>query len=168
MARRCELTGVGVMSGNNVSKSNRRTKRTFVPNLKEVRFPSETLGNDVGLKVTAATLRTVNKYGGLDSFLVNYPFEKLTEEAKTLRRQIEKALKNSGKYENIKVIKKAEKKERAPKKRVVKKAEAKKTAPKEKTVKAVKVAKPKTDKAVKVKSPAAKKTAAPKATTKEA
>lgn len=126
MARRCELTGVGVMTGHNVSKSNRKTNRKFVPNLKETRLPSEALGNALGLKITAATLRTVNKYGGLDAFIINYPFNKLTSGAQVLRRKIEKALLSAGKLENVKVIKKAEKRNKTPKKRVLKKAGAKK------------------------------------------
>ena len=57
MTRRCDLTGVGAMSGNNVSKSKRRTRRSFVPNLKEVSLKSEALGGNVSLKVAANVLR---------------------------------------------------------------------------------------------------------------
>ena len=85
MTRRCDLTGVGAMSGNNVSKSKRRTRRSFVPNLKEVSLKSEALGGNVSLKVAANVLRTINKYGSLDSFMVNYKVNKMTDEAKKLR-----------------------------------------------------------------------------------
>ena len=81
MTRRCDLTGVGAMSGNNVSKSKRRTRRSFVPNLKEVSLKSEALGGNVSLKVAANVLRTINKYGSLDSFMVNYKVNKMTDEA---------------------------------------------------------------------------------------
>ena len=71
MSNKCDLTGVGVMSGNNVSKSKRRTKRQFLPNLKEVVLKSDVLGVNVKLKIATNTLRTVNKYGSLDSFIIN-------------------------------------------------------------------------------------------------
>ena len=102
MTRRCDLTGVGAMSGNNVSKSKRRTRRSFVPNLKEVSLKSEALGGNVSLKVAANVLRTINKYGSLDSFMVNYKVNKMTDEAKKLRNKIEKALIKKGEYENVK------------------------------------------------------------------
>lgn len=110
MTRKCDLTGVGVMTGNNVSKSKRRTKREFVPNLKEVVFKSEALGANIVLKVAANVLRTINKYGTLDSFMVNYKVNKLTDTAKKLRNKIEKALTKSGNYENVKIVRKSNKK----------------------------------------------------------
>ena len=91
MSNKCDLTGVGVMSGNNVSKSKRRTRRQFLPNLKEVVLKSDVLGVNVKLKIAANTLRTVNKYGSLDSFIINYKGNKLTDQAKKLRKRIEKA-----------------------------------------------------------------------------
>ncbi|HSQ97593.1 MAG TPA: 50S ribosomal protein L28 [Rickettsiales bacterium] len=110
MTRRCDLTGVGVMTGNNVSKSLRRTRRDFLPNLKEVVFKSDVLGVNITLRVAANVLRTINKYGSLDSFIVNYKVNKLTDEAKKLRNKIEKALMKSGNYEDIKIVRKSNKK----------------------------------------------------------
>lgn len=110
MTRRCDLTGVGAMSGNNVSKSKRRTRRSFVPNLKEVSLKSEALGGNVSLKVAANVLRTINKYGSLDSFMVNYKINKMTDEAKKLRNKIEKALIKKSIYENVKIVRKSNKK----------------------------------------------------------
>jgi ribosomal protein L28 len=49
MSRRCELTGKGVMTGNNVSHANNKTKRRFLPNLNEVTLASETLGQSLPL-----------------------------------------------------------------------------------------------------------------------
>ena len=107
MAKRCELTGVGVMTGNNVSKSKRRTRRDFLPNLKETTLKSEALGSNITLKIAASVLRTINKYGNLDSFIINYRCNKLTDQAKKLRRKIEKALIAKNEYENVKIVKKA-------------------------------------------------------------
>ena len=92
MSKRCELLAVGVMSGNKVSHSNRKTKRRFLPNLKNVTFKSEVLGANVNLKVAAASLRTVNKYGNIDNFLVNYRFAQLTVKARSIRNKIKKKL----------------------------------------------------------------------------
>lgn len=93
MAKRCDLTGVGVQSGNNVSHANNRTRRRFLPNVQKVSLQSEALGNNVSLKVTAATLRTVEHNGGLDSYLLTTSNTKLTTEAQTLKRRVQRALK---------------------------------------------------------------------------
>ena len=104
MSKRCELLAVSVMSGNNVSHSNRKTRRRFLPNLKEMSFKSDTLGVDVNLKIAASTLRTINKYGNIDSFLVNYPFAKLTAKGQKLRVQIKKKLTKLGKLDEVKIV----------------------------------------------------------------
>jgi large subunit ribosomal protein L28 len=63
MARVCQLTGTRMMVGNNVSHSNRKTKRRFYPNLVKKRFFLESKEEYVTLKITASALRTVNKLG---------------------------------------------------------------------------------------------------------
>lgn len=92
MAKKCELTGVGPMSGNNVSHSNRKTRRRFVPNLQVISLISEVLGRSVSMRLTAATIRTVDHNGGLDAYLTTTSDSKLTEEARRLKRQIKKAI----------------------------------------------------------------------------
>ena len=125
MARRCELLGVGVMSGNKVSHSNRKTRRRFLPNLRDISFKSEVLGSDISLSIAASTLRTVNKYGNIDNFLVNTRFAKLTDRAKSLRTQIKKKLVKTGKLEEVKFAKTVKIKEADRVKKVaVKKAKA--------------------------------------------
>ncbi len=120
MSRKCDLLNVGVMSGNNVSHSNRKTRRRFLPNLKAVALHSDTLGIDINLRIAAATLRTVNKYGNIDNFLVNYRYAKLTEQARNLRNKIKRKLVKTGKLAEVQVVK--EKKE--VKAKAVKKAKA--------------------------------------------
>ncbi|MDX2082796.1 MAG: 50S ribosomal protein L28 [Rickettsiales bacterium] len=105
MSRRCELLGVSVMSGNKISHSNRKTRRRFLPNLKTVSFKSDVLGVDLTLKVTAASIRTVNKYGNIDNFLINYRNAKLTESAKKIRLKIKRKLIKLGKFEEVKIVK---------------------------------------------------------------
>ncbi len=104
MSKKCELLAVGVMSGNKVSHSNRKTRRRFLPNLKSVCLHSNTLGVDVTLRVAASTLRTVNKHGNLDSFLVNARYAKLTDVAKKLRIKIKKKLIATNKLDEVKIV----------------------------------------------------------------
>ena len=63
MARRCELTGTGPMSGNNVSHANNRTRRRFLPNLqkKKVWLPEEK--RFITIKATAKAFKTLDKKG---------------------------------------------------------------------------------------------------------
>ena len=77
MSMRCELTGKSFQTGNNVSHAKNRTKRRFKPNLQNITFVSEVLGQKFQLKVAVSTIRTVEKKGGLDEFLINTPNSKL-------------------------------------------------------------------------------------------
>lgn len=104
MSKKCDLLGIGVMSGNNVSHSNRKTRRRFLPNLRDVSLRSDTLGVDLNLKIAVSTLRTVNKFGNIDSFLVNCRFAKLTDGAKKIRNKIKKKLIKTGKFSEVKII----------------------------------------------------------------
>ena len=91
MSRRCELTGKGVMVGNNVSHANNKTKRRFLPNLTDVTLGSETLGRSFKFRVAASTLRTVDHRGGLDAFLAKSRDDDLSPAALKVKRDIEKA-----------------------------------------------------------------------------
>ena len=90
MARRCELTGKGVRSGHLVSHANNRKKRVFRPNLQTVSIPSDTLGCKVSLKISMNALRTIDRIGGLDPFLLKARDEVLSDRALRLKRQIVK------------------------------------------------------------------------------
>ena len=92
MSRRCELTGKGVQSGNNVSHAKNRTRRRFLPNLNHATLQSEGLGRTFRLRVTAHALRSVDKIGGLDAFLLKAKDEKLSETAQKVKRDLKKAL----------------------------------------------------------------------------
>ena len=92
MARRCELTGKGVQSGNNVSHSNIKSRRRFLPNMQRASLMSEVLGRSVKLRVTAAALRSVEHNQGLDNFLLKQSDDKLSQTALRLKRQIKKAV----------------------------------------------------------------------------
>ncbi len=92
MSRRCELTGKSVMTGNNVSHANNKTRRRFLPNLVNVTLMSETLEQRIRLRVAASALRTVEHRGGLDAFLMKEKERNLSPKAVLMRRQIAKKM----------------------------------------------------------------------------
>ena len=91
MARRCAATGRGVQSGNNVSHANNKTRRRFLPNLHQVTLISDALRQRVRLRVTSNGLRTIEKRGGVDAFLLGTPNTKLQPDALVIKRRIKKA-----------------------------------------------------------------------------
>ena len=91
MSRRCELTGKGPMSGNNVSHAKNRTRRRFLPNLNDVTLQSETLGRGVKLRISASALRSVDHRGGLDAFMAKAKDAELSADALKIKKEISKA-----------------------------------------------------------------------------
>ncbi|MDA1287801.1 MAG: 50S ribosomal protein L28 [Proteobacteria bacterium] len=91
MSRRCELTGKGVMVGNNVSHANNKTKRRFLPNLNDVTLVSDALGQAFKFRISAAALRTVDHRGGLDAFMAKAKDDELSTKALKVKKSIAKA-----------------------------------------------------------------------------
>ena len=91
MSRRCELTGKGPMSGNNVSHANNKTKRRFLPNLQDVSLQSEALGRTFKFRISNAALRTVDHRGGLDAFRAKAKDAELSANALKVKKEIAKA-----------------------------------------------------------------------------
>ncbi len=92
MARRCDLTGRGVQSGNNVSHAHNKTRRRFLPNLQDVTVMSEILGAKMRMRLAARTLRSIEHKGGLDKFLLGTANGKLSDEGVSIKRRIKKAM----------------------------------------------------------------------------
>lgn len=92
MAQRCALTGKDTQFGCNVSHSQRHTNRRFQPNIQKVSLSSEALGREFRLRVAVRTLRSVQKKGGLDRFLLGTADAKLMPGAQRIKRQIQKKL----------------------------------------------------------------------------
>jgi large subunit ribosomal protein L28 len=90
MARRCIITGKGVQTGNNVSHANNRTRRRYMPNLQNVSLQSELLGESVRMRITTSAIRTIEKNGGLDAWLMGTSNAKLSPEALKIKRRIAK------------------------------------------------------------------------------
>ena len=95
MARRCSITGKGVMTGNNVSHANNRTRRRFLPNLQRTSLMSEALGRPVRLRLATSAIRTIEHNGGLDTYLLSAKSSELGQQARALKRRIAKALRTS-------------------------------------------------------------------------
>ena len=91
MAKKCDISGTGVMSGNNVSHAHNKTRRRFLPNLQVVSLLSRTLGKMFKLKGCSKTLRSIEHNGGLDAYLESTSNSKLTEEAKKIKKSIAKS-----------------------------------------------------------------------------
>ncbi len=91
MSRRCQITGKGVLTGNNVSHANNKTRRRFLPNLQDTSLLSDTLGGAVRLRLSTRAIRTIEHNGGIDAFLLQTPDAKLTPEARVLKRRIQRA-----------------------------------------------------------------------------
>ncbi len=91
MSRRCELTGKGPMSGNNVSHAKNRTKRRFLPNLNDQTLHSEVLGRAFKLRISTSALRTIDHRGGLDAFMAKAKDEELSDAALKIKKEIAKA-----------------------------------------------------------------------------
>ncbi len=92
MARRCEITGKGVLTGNNVSHANNKTRRRFLPNLQDTSVLSDALGQMVRLRVSTNGLKTIEHNGGIDAFLLSTSDVKLSREALRLKRRIQRAI----------------------------------------------------------------------------
>jgi large subunit ribosomal protein L28 len=90
MSWRCDLTGKRPLVGHKVSHSNIKTKRRFLPNLRNVTLISDSLGCRIKLRVSANALKTVDHRGGLDAFLLKAKDDELAPRALELKRQIVK------------------------------------------------------------------------------
>jgi len=91
MSRRCQITGKGVLTGNNVSHANNKTRRRFLPNLQEAALLSDILGQRIRLRISTRAIRTIERRGGIDAFLLGTPDRRLSTEIQTIKRRLERA-----------------------------------------------------------------------------
>jgi len=90
MSRRCELTGKTLQVGHNVSHANNKTKRVFRPNLQVISLSSDSLGQVFKLKICMSALRSIDRIGGLDAYLLKAKDATLSPKALRLKRAIAK------------------------------------------------------------------------------
>lgn len=95
MSRKCELTGISPQTGNNVSHSQRKSRRTFNPNLRVAHYSSELTGQTYKLKIVAKTMRTIEKLGGFDAYMLKKASSDMSLKAKSIRKLIVKKSKES-------------------------------------------------------------------------
>lgn len=91
MARICEITGKKPLTGNKVSHSMIHTKRRQLPNLQVKSMPSAVLNTMVTLKLSTNAIRTIDKNGGIDTFMQTVKNRRVMEfstAAKRLRKLI--------------------------------------------------------------------------------
>lgn len=88
MSRRCELSGVGVLYGNKVSHSQRKTRKRFEPNMKVVRFLSDLIKEQFRFRVNAHCIRSVEKIGGFDEYMLKVSNDLLSDRAKIIKKRI--------------------------------------------------------------------------------
>ena len=89
MVKRCSITNKKPMSGNNVSHAVNKTKRRFLPNLQNVSFFSEILGKKVKLKVSSKGIKTVEKKGGIDNYVITSKNSLLSPEVIKIKKIIQ-------------------------------------------------------------------------------
>ncbi|ACJ00505.1 MULTISPECIES: 50S ribosomal protein L28 [Rhodospirillales] len=92
MSRKCAVTGKGVQTGNNVSHANNKSRRRWLPNLQETSLLSDTLGRMVRLRLSTNGIRTIEHKGGLDAALLDIPDARLNQDARRVKKQIQKAI----------------------------------------------------------------------------
>jgi large subunit ribosomal protein L28 len=88
MARRCAVTGKGVLVGNNVSHANNKTRRRYLPNLQYRRLYSESLKQQFRFRLSTTAMRTLDKHGGLDGFLVEASRQDLSPELARIQERV--------------------------------------------------------------------------------
>jgi len=88
MSKKCELTGKIPLKGHKVSHANNKTKRKFLPNLKKIKFKSETFNKSFRLTVSNAGLRSVDKKGSFDQYIRSAKTKYLSLRLKKLKKSL--------------------------------------------------------------------------------
>ena len=88
MSKKCELTGKIPLKGHKVSHANNKTKRRFLPNLRNVKFKSEILNKNIRLTVSNAGVRSVDKKGSFDQFIKDVKVKNLSMRLRKLKKSI--------------------------------------------------------------------------------
>jgi len=92
MSRRCGVTGKGVMPGHNVSHANNKSPRKFLPNLQHTSMLSDALGQMIRLRLSVNAIRTIERNGGLDAYLLKTPSSRLSPDIRKIKARIQRRL----------------------------------------------------------------------------
>jgi len=104
MTQQCELTGVKISFGNNVSHAHNKTKRNFTPNLQKKSIYSDILNQMVRLKISTKAIKSIECAGGFDKYIISIPNNKLSIKALKLKKAIKIKIAKSPKNEKNDVI----------------------------------------------------------------
>ena len=88
MSKQCELTGVKISLGNNVSHAHNKTKRSFIPNLQKKSIYSDILNQMVRLKISTKAIKSIESAGGFDKYIISIPNNKLSIKALKFKKAI--------------------------------------------------------------------------------
>ena len=102
MTKQCELTGLKVTFGNNVSHAHNKTKRTFVPNIQKKKTYSELLNRMIRLNLCIKAIRSIEFAGGLDKYILSIPNNQLSKKALKVKNEIKKKVSPNIKKKKIK------------------------------------------------------------------
>ena len=91
MSRRCDFVGRKPQAGNTVSHAMNKRRRRWLPNLQNATLHSEILQEGVRVRLSTRAIRTIEKNGGLDSFLMGTPNRRLGPDALAIKNRLEKA-----------------------------------------------------------------------------
>ena len=105
MTKQCELTGVKISLGNNVSHAHNKTKRSFEPNLQKKSIYSDILNQMIKLKISTKAIKSIEFAGGFDKYIISVPNHKLSNKALKLKKSIKQKIGKSNKSEK-KTVKK--------------------------------------------------------------
>ena len=93
----CELTGKGPAVKNKVSHSNIKTKSVARANVQQKRIYSRALNQIMSLKMATSTIKSMEHQGGLDTFILNQPDQKLSKRALEVKLRILRRLRKKSK-----------------------------------------------------------------------
>ncbi|MBF0128274.1 MAG: 50S ribosomal protein L28 [Magnetococcales bacterium] len=89
MTRKLTLGGKAPQIGNKVSHSHRKTKHAWLPNIQKRSLFSMVLGKSYRMTLPTGTIRSVDKIGGLDNYLLQAAPETLNGPMRRLRTIIQ-------------------------------------------------------------------------------
>lgn len=88
MARKKTLGGKAPQVGNRVSHSHRKTRHAWMPNIQKRALFSAALGRSICMTLPTSMLRSVDRAGGLDAFLLQAPSDQLEKPIRRLQALI--------------------------------------------------------------------------------
>lgn len=89
MSRKCAINpSKGVLYGHQVSHSNRKSSKRFLPNLQSLSLHSDLLNESFNMRISLNTLRTIEHNNGLDDYLLSTSNTKLSAEAVKIKKRL--------------------------------------------------------------------------------